>query len=324
MSVRIKRIPSVSSSKASSMRAVQLVGLQGNKFVKLKNVILVRKNCIRNKKILEAKWVKSRKKDVLGIISHPNLCKCPTVPYIKAWCHPYRDPDQFLNKEIPRLLLSESDFVDSLYVRHRNRPSKKWDYFYFTMGGQKSGKRKGFDIFLRLLPVLAKLKMKGLVVNYTNKELYFSNSKEKQIWKTNKNFISYAHQSFSPTKVAKVMAESRFGLFPNISDCSPLLLTESLLRDIPVLVNYDILGGWKYVNEHTGRFFYDGKNKENEETIRELIDIKFNPKKWFLSNYGFENSAKKLARFGRKLFKSFRDCRMVCFEGLAHLLARFV
>jgi len=171
------------ASKVSSNRAVNLIGLVDGKVRHLK-LICARKNCIRKKRIPEAKIIKSGKLETLGMVSHPGLYKSATAKYVKAWCHPYRDPDHFLGSEKPRLLLSESDFVDAGYVNVVSSRSLKWDYFYFTMGGEKMGRRKGMSLFLEILPLLCAKNLKGLVVNYTKKSL-FMNRKQKKIWLNN-------------------------------------------------------------------------------------------------------------------------------------------
>lgn len=51
------------------------------------------------------------------------------------------------------------------------------------------------------------------------------------------------------------MEQSEFMFVPNLSDASPRVAAEALLRDVPVIMNRHIAGGWKYINEQTGVFF---------------------------------------------------------------------
>ena len=44
-------------------------------------------------------------------------------------------------------------------------------------------------------------------------------------------------------------------VIPSISDASPRILTQALAMNTAVIVNKDIVGGWKYINEQTGAFF---------------------------------------------------------------------
>ncbi len=310
------------ASKVSSNRALFIVGSIKGKIRRLP-LICARKNCIRKKKIKEAKRIKSGKIEVLGMVSHPGLYKSATAKYITAWCHPYRDPDAFLDAKKPRILLSESDFVDPSFVEVYPSRSYKWDYFYFTMGGPKMGRRKGFDLFMDILPMLCKKNLKGVIINYTRKPLHFD-KKQAKTWRAMKGSFTYYHKKLSPRKVAKIMECSRFGFFPNASDCSPLLLTESLIRNTPVFVNEDILGGWKYVNEDTGIFFSREKRDGWDNSIDKISEGEFEAKDRFMSEYGFGHASKRFARWGREHLKSFKGCKRACFEGLSHILQGFL
>ena len=93
--------------------------------------------------------------------------------------------------------------------------------------------------------------------------------------------------------------QSRFIFIPNEKDASPRVLTEALATNIPCLVNKNILGGWKYVNEETGEFF------TNEKDIEKPLDIlldkiknkKYSPRDYFIKNYSVKNSGKRLKDF---------------------------
>lgn len=303
-------------SKVTSSRITQLSGIVNNKIVTIP-ILVVRKNCIRRKSSHESKLVQSGKIEVLGVVSHPTLCRSKTFKYISAWCHPFRDDSMF---KVPSLLLSESDFVDTAYIKYGNSTTKKWDYFYFTMGGIKNGRRKGFNLFMECLPELEKHGLRGILVNYSRDPLYFSSSVYKNTFRKCRN-LKYVHRKLKPESVAEVMVSSRFGLFPNDQDCSPLLLSECLVRNIPVLINENILGGWKYINDNTGLFF----NKDNiSEKITNILSREFSPAKYFSDHYGFERTSKKLAEFGSEHLKSFKNCKMACFSGIRHLLERYL
>lgn len=310
------------ASKIDSSRFIKIAGIVKGK-IKILPLICVRKNCIRPqlKHTREYHSIVNKEIEVLGMVSHPTLYKSKTAPYITAWCHPYRTPDDFLPVDKPKLLLSESDFVDPKYIYMQDTSKKpKWDYFFFTMGGKKAKKRKGYDVFLKMLPHLCKKGLRGIVINYSYKPLDL-NKKERIIWKKSKSFIKYRNKKFSPRRVAKFMSSCKFGIFANTADCSPLLLTESLVRNIPVLVNKNILGGWKYVNKKTGAMFTDSNISKS---IDKMLSCRFSPQKTFLSDHGFEKSARQLADFGREHLKSFRGCKMACFSGLSHVLEEYI
>ena len=103
-------------------------------------------------------------------------------------------------------------------------------------------------------------------------------------------------------------------VLPNLEDASPRVITESLSMNKPIFVNEDILGGWKYVNDKTGIFF-------NEKNITEKLNIllnninnnKYEPRKYFLENYGLKNTGKKLKNFIKEIYPELQDCNYVYF-----------
>ena len=52
----------------------------------------------------------------------------------------------------------------------------------------------------------------------------------------------------------KILKSCRFLFLPNVYDASPRILSEALACDVPAIVNKNILGGWKYINNQTGVF----------------------------------------------------------------------
>ena len=60
-------------------------------------------------------------------------------------------------------------------------------------------------------------------------------------------------------------------------------------------MNYNILGGWKYISKKTGAFF------KNEQDISSAIDHVLNynttPRESFLSNWGKENAGRHFKNF---------------------------
>lgn len=43
------------------------------------------------------------------------------------------------------------------------------------------------------------------------------------------------------------LKQSRFSFLPQVHDASPRVSTQALSHDVPVLMNKNIKGGWKYV-----------------------------------------------------------------------------
>ena len=72
-----------------------------------------------------------------------------------------------------------------------------------------------------------------------------------------------------------IYSSCRFGLFPNITDCSPRMISECFVHNVPVMVNKDILGGWKYIVPETGIFFDKGIRKAD---VNNFLKQKYSPR----------------------------------------------
>lgn len=91
------------------------------------------------------------------------------------------------------------------------------------------------------------------------------------------------------------LSEARVCLFPNRNDASPRVISEALCMNMPVLVNSEIVGGWKYVNRDTGRFFNDGNF---DVALEDCLELATDPKchRWFTENYALHAQV-RLAEF---------------------------
>ena len=92
----------------------------------------------------------------------------------------------------------------------------------------------------------------------------------------------------------RVMASARAAFLPNWWDASPCVLTQALALDVPVLVNRQILGGWKYVTPDTGAFFRD--ESDVVDAFFSLLDAPVRPRAWLAENeYGVGPAGRRLA-----------------------------
>jgi hypothetical protein len=96
----------------------------------------------------------------------------------------------------------------------------------------------------------------------------------------------------------KEMKKCKWLFVPNISDASPRVMTEALCYNMPVLTNYDIIGGWHNVIPGvTGEFF------TNETDIVPALDNltqkydKYRAREWYCNNRGRNIYGRKLAKF---------------------------
>jgi hypothetical protein len=98
------------------------------------------------------------------------------------------------------------------------------------------------------------------------------------------------------------MRESRFLFLPNVNDASPRVIAECMTKDLPVLMNENILGGWKYITPETGEFF--SNEYDFEDALNRLLDKleDISPKEWWRNNYSQAESRIKLRNFLEKSF----------------------
>lgn len=85
-----------------------------------------------------------------------------------------------------------------------------------------------------------------------------------------------------------LVEESRALWTPNVADGSPRVLTQALCKDVPIIVNQHIAGGWKYVTDQSGVFFSD--ESDIVPAVRRLFsdDVQklLAPRQYYVDNYG--------------------------------------
>ena len=272
----------------------------GEVIKKIPGLIAARKHVIDEKG-----WVGLRSTPhVFCFVSSPKIYRQEEVCRLsKGWCHALRDK-AVLPDRVPEILLPESDFLDDNMVYFK-RNKVKYDYFYFTINASPGINNKGLYEFLDILPVLHRHKLKGKVIVYfpnsgnTKRFTVKLNTHHKENLKKYSKYVDFHWGFLHKTQMNDVMTSCKFGLFPNTADNSPRIISESLIRDVPVLLNQKIHGGWHYINKDTGALF----NRNNiEECIELMMSNNFHAKDYYEANYGFERSSKKLASFIRMLF----------------------
>lgn len=91
--------------------------------------------------------------------------------------------------------------------------------------------------------------------------------------------------------------QSRFVFLPQIYDASPRVSSQALALNVPVLMNRNILGGWKYLNEKTGEFFHDLSDfKDSLRKLMSKLDF-YEPRTYIEGNYGNELAGRKFLEF---------------------------
>jgi hypothetical protein len=208
----------------------------------------------------------------------------------EAWLHCFRYPDKYItSSSMPTALISESDFTD--IKKHKPDPTvpKEYDFIYVCLKDNDKCEPgwqsyiRNWDVAKKCLDIMCnKYKLKGLIIGRVNCNL-----------PKNCHVLDFLPQD----KFIQTYNKCKFVFVPNITDASPRVLSEALNYDLPCLVNYNILGGWKYVNEQTGEFFTD--ESDFEPALKTLLDnlSKYTPSKYYKENYGTVNAGRRLKDF---------------------------
>lgn len=264
--------------------------------------------CARKHVINDKGWRQLEKSsNVFAFVSSPKIYKQSRLSnLVKGWCHAFRKPDRYIKSSVPKILLPESDFMDPMFVPCKNIDvQKEYDFFYFTINAKPGIENKGLNVFIDSLPFFYAQKLKGLVVVYypnSGHPKRFSVSltrPQKEILRKYSKYLTFKWGLQSGSRMNKIMKSCRFGFFPNTVDNSPRLISECLIRNVPILVNKHIHGGWHYVSQDTGLEF----DKESlGKSVEKVLNGKFNPNEYFMRHHGFVNSSQKLGSFLNQIF----------------------
>ena len=217
-----------------------------------------------------------------------------------GWLYCFRDPDKYIPSNITKLFMSESDFTDETIVKPDPNKKKKYDFIYFCPKSDEKNNpncnddwtahNKNWELALKCLKIIcSEYNLKGLLVGRENCNLPDKCSKNMETTK----FIPWYD-------LLKKYQECKFIFVPNIHDASPRVITEAMCSNLAILVNKNIVGGWKYVTPETGTFFTD--ENDLRPALNELIQNlpNYKPRKHYIDNYGVVRSGKKLLDFVRQ------------------------
>ena len=211
---------------------------------------------------------------------------------IKTWLTCMRDIKLYnFNETHNTIDMSESDFYN--VESNRLKKEKKYDFIYIC--GKDHGKcpldgwnaiNRNYNLALKCFPIMIKeYKLKGLCVGRIDCDLSeYGDSIETT------DFLHW-------NELQEKMRQSRFLFIPNIYDASPRVVAECIIKDVPVLMNNNIVCGFKYITYETGEYFIDEHNIRNalDNLLGKINKIK--PSKWWEENYGIEKSSIKLRNF---------------------------
>jgi len=227
---------------------------------------------------------------------------------VSAWIYCFKQPTkEMVQSNLPLLQLAEADLKDTEKFKPNLKITKKYDFMYSCLKdndkcepGWQSYNRN-WELAKKCLEIMCeKFKLKGVLVGRENCEF------------TNKcNGIIEVIPQLSFKKFQRKLQECKLLFVPNISDASPRVITEAISYDIPVLVNYNILGGWNNVIPGvTGEFFTSEKDI-SEPLIKILNNYEsYQPRSWFEKNRGKKISGKILADFLVEFFPNINNKNM--------------
>jgi glycosyltransferase involved in cell wall biosynthesis len=220
---------------------------------------------------------------------------------IQHWLSCFKEPEQYgFTSQHQLENISESDFYDVEdkipSVPNKNEAVstdyvKKYDFIYVCLKDDDkcsvdgwNAINRNFRLAMNCFPIMInEMGLKGLVIGRVNcglEKLYGERI-------TVMDFLPYP-------EFQNKLRESRFLFVPNVYDASPRVISEAIIKGVPVLLNRGIVCGSKYITEETGEFFFD----ENDVrfSVQKLLNKmeKIDPQKWWNQNYSKAKSAKKL------------------------------
>jgi hypothetical protein len=212
---------------------------------------------------------------------------------IKNWLCCFRNPKNYGFTDNNNIVdISESDFYNAEpeSVNH----FKKYDFIYICnkdsddcpMDGWNAINRN-FELAKKCFPVLCnQFKLKGLVVGRDGCGL------EKE-YPGKLEVVGWLDWHVLQEK----MKESRILFVPNILDASPRVIAECITKNLAVLMNQEILCGFKYITYETGKFFTN--EVDLVPAVQKLLDRldTISPMKWWEKHYSQEKSEKRLRDF---------------------------
>lgn len=228
--------------------------------------------------------------------------------YVLGWCHCFREPHNYIRGNIPTLLLSESDFNSDRLIPDKNI-SIIYDYIIVQPNDNDQcelkwhSHNKNWKLAEKCIKILSdKLNLKGLIIGRDKCPININNKNKVE----STPFLQF-NEFITKLNMCK------FVVFPNLEDASPRIITESLCLNKPILVNKDILGGWKYVNNQTGEFFT--KDTIEQQTLQLLNNYHdYNPRNYYVNNYGLQNSGKIFRDFLKSIYPKLSPCKYVKFN----------
>lgn len=223
-----------------------------------------------------------------------------------AWMYCFNNPTNIFMSKKPLIQMAQSDFTNPAKIKPLNLPIK-WDFVYVCLKDNNrcnegwNSINRNWKLAKKCFYIMClKYNLKGVIIGRENCTI---DSKLKP-------FLTF-YKQLKYRNFINIIDQCKFTFLPNIIDASPRILTESLCLNKPVLINSQIIGGWKYINKQTGEFFTNEDDMELSLTIllKNIEKSIYQPRNYFKNFYGPLICGPKLARFIKKYFTNFTPCK---------------
>jgi len=232
------------------------------------------------------------------------------IQMVSAWLHCFREekiPNNLKKSNLPLLLMTEADLKNPDNLPYKSNITKEYDFMYCCLSdndkcepGWQSYNRN-WELAKKCLEIMCRdFNLKGILVGRTNCEF------------TDKcNGIVKVLPFLAYNEFQKEMQKCKFLFVPNISDASPRVITEAICYNMPILVNYNIIGGWhNIISGITGEFFTD--ENDISHSLTKIINNydSYKSLEWFKNNRGPKKSGKILAEFLKQNYPNINNKNM--------------
>jgi hypothetical protein len=238
-------------------------------------------------------------KKIIGLSSYTNFPQksiCPHESYdgevfdiikdhVILWLHCFKDPQNYVPPNIPLLLYSETDqyHIHDCHNKSAATINKNYDFCCYLPQAHVKWNTwiRGAEVAVKWLNCMAD--EMGLRILVVGVDATIDGLSPKVNVVKSLPFHEW---------IAK-LGECKYLINFARYDASPRVIMDGLLSNVPVLLNENVLGGWKYINKDTGQlFFYDADIKHTVETF---MNQSYEPRKWLDKNYSVERNQALLA-----------------------------
>lgn len=227
------------------------------------------------------------------------------------WLNMYANPDSIFPSNIPVIQLSHSDFsvleIDYDAEVAEGKHEKMYDFMYVMTNTEAEVKNgcTGWGAYAKNWPLAKKaMDIMCLEMNFTGVVLGIvdSNGNSCEIPPSCQDkVITTPYVNYF--EGLNFMRQSKFLFLPQVYDASPRVAVEAMSLNVPLLMNNQIVGGWKYINEQTGEFFNNNMS-DFRSSLAKLVSRldSYSPRSYVEQNYGTRKAGSKLRAFVEENF----------------------